>query len=46
MAKKKKYIGVVKNEFETSKGKHKVGSEYDCKDAFSYNYLKTTNKIN
>lgn len=42
---KKKYIGTVTEEFKTSKGVHKVGSEYDCKDEFSYKYLLKTKKI-
>tara|TARA_R110000787_G_scaffold38935_2_gene97766 strand:+ start:1524 stop:1667 length:144 start_codon:yes stop_codon:yes gene_type:complete len=46
MARKKKYIGIVINsELKTSKGTYKIGSEYDCKDAFSYNHLKSIKKI-
>ena len=42
---KSKFIGTVIREFKTSKGVHRVGTEYDCKDKFSKDYLISSNKI-
>lgn len=44
--KKSKYIGIVTSDDFKTKGIHyKKGSEYDCKDKFSYEHLKSIKKI-
>lgn len=44
-SRKKSYIGTVLSEFSIRGKVKRVGTKYDCKDKFSYEYLKTQNKI-
>lgn len=39
------FVGIVKNRFKVKGKLYLEGQAYDCGSAFSYNYLKLTNKI-